>query len=172
MADDPLTEIGDAFWTMLEAYAAFDSLVPSGNRLKYSSGDYDPSEHSTGIADFPRVAVMYWGLTHHMGETVPILQNTSSSNLMMTLWSIETQTRPKRINEKGNLDIIILRACMNWPTYFANLTWEGYTFVPCLRVMGTQSKIQEMKLAQNLCHWHTSISIHVPTAIGRTLFTP
>lgn len=63
MATDPYTLAHDALWAVLEANSDFTTLVPSGNRIKFSGDDRHPIKDKITTADTPDVRITMRVLT-------------------------------------------------------------------------------------------------------------
>lgn len=167
---DPFTKTATCFWTVLEADTDFASAVKSGNRIKWSENRYEPDEHHFGPDDLPSVWVMYHGLRPTVAAGM--LKNTSSTNLLDSIWSIETKTRPYRDDERASLDWIILRAMMNFDDSLQALTWDSSTFATCSRFPSAESNVEQYKANHGITGWHTAMQVIVHMKFGRTAITP
>lgn len=124
---NPIWQVHNALWTLLEADAAFTAAVPSMNRIKYTSSTVrHPDQDNALHSDYPMVRIRCVG-----GR--PRAHRTSNGSMIELKWSIEVFTGDQRFatEDKDRLfDVCwgIWKALINWQTYLYDFTWNGSTF--------------------------------------------
>ncbi len=122
---DPLTQIHNATWEVLEVSDLFTEMVKPQNRVKLNDDKRaaDPFRQVIREGDLPEVRV------------IPVaceINTHKSSNSLMVLyrWEVQVSTGDKRMTPMMfPLSWAILRALYNWSTKLTPLTWKGQTFV-------------------------------------------
>ena len=152
--ENPLIQIHNAFWTMLEAHEPFTQLIPEGNRIKYSGkvGMKDKDEISN--ADLPEVRVA-------CVETSPHLQRTSNSSTLVKIFEVLISTGDWRINTLATLEWEILRALSKWSDSLSALTWRGARFVQLAKPTGMKRSVIEHGQNRGLQGWSAVWSCEV-----------
>jgi len=125
---NPLWQVYNALWTLLEADAAFCLAVPAMNRIKYTdTTDRHPDKDNALDADFPMVRIRCLG-----GR--PRAHRTSNSSMIELRWTIEIYTGDQRLATHDKTKVFdvswaIWKALINWQTYLYDFTWNGNTFI-------------------------------------------
>lgn len=124
---NPLWQVYNALWSLLESDSDFTTAVPSMNRIKYTSTiDRHPDKDSALDEDFPFVRIRSLG-------SEPRAHNTSSSSIIDMRWSIEVFSGDQRLatadaNKISDVSWAIYKALVNWKAYVYDFTWDGKDF--------------------------------------------
>lgn len=94
MATDPYTLAHDGLWAVLEDNTDFTTLVPSGNRIKFSGDDRRPIKDKITTADMPDVRISMRVLT--VRET-----GTSNGEFDRVQFNIELATGDQRLTVRA-----------------------------------------------------------------------
>lgn len=121
---DPLSQVYDLLWDLVEASPLVKSYVRVGNRIKFNDPSWISKEKSeVSSADLPEMILVVTQLTGRLRAT-----SSSSSVLMKLEWLLSTGD----INAtRGILPLLwaIFAALANWPATSESMTWAGKTFV-------------------------------------------
>jgi len=147
---NPLWQVHNALWSLLESDSEFTTAVPSMNRIKYTSTtDRYPDKDNTLDADFPCVRIRCIG-------GVPRPHRTSNSSMIELKWSIEVFSGDRRFSDDAQrfMDVwwAIYKALVNWQAYLYNFTWDGNAFkVRYCRASEVEDRLtkQELHYRQN-----------------------
>lgn len=129
---DPLTQVYEGVWELLEASSEFTALVPAQNRIKYVDGPDDdpafrfPAQASRQATERPQVVV-----EPRAGATS--MFSTSDGTSVYESLQIWVLTGDQRLcyNQGGvwqglfPVQWSILRALMSWEATLELLTWNG-----------------------------------------------
>jgi len=127
---DPLTQVYDALWTLLEKSETLRTACKIGNRIAYNHEDRDAIKDSRLTDDLPEMRVVPLTLAPH-------IQRTSNSSWLTKRFAIQVAT--------GNLDIghpveglfviefAVYRALSNWVGVLQQLKWKDKPFVHLAR---------------------------------------
>ena len=124
---NPLWQVANALWSMLEANVSFAAAVPADNRIKYTSTtDRSPEKDGALDSDYPCVRIRCIGAK-------PRPHRASNSSMIEARWSIEIFTGDQRFaleTEDKFFDVwmAIYKALINWQTYLSTFTWRGNVF--------------------------------------------
>ena len=144
---DPLTQLHDAIWVMLEDDAAFCQLVQRQNRVKYPVTSRLAAKDSVQSADLPEVWVV-------PVRAVPHVDNTSGSSRLLVTWEIRVTTGDQRPQTTLlPLTWILFRALANWKTRLRALTWGGNTFVVSCVPSGVTFGEVDLELERGVSGW-------------------
>lgn len=151
--DNPIYQVLDALWDLLEADALFTLAVPSMNRIKYTSTvNRNPDLDNSLNEDFPCVRIRQVGMR-------PRLHRTSNSSMIELKVSIEVFTGDRRFatlhkNRLNDVEFAIFKAMANWQTYLYDFTWNGVTFsVRYCRPSETKSDIEAAEIQFKQTGW-------------------
>ncbi len=131
--NNPLLQIYETFWDMLEDSTHFTDLVLPGNRVKYHE---TPNEKDTlsAPADFPQVAVV------PVQTDNAAFSDSSGSGISIT-WSIRVLSGERKLESILDVQWAVIRALANWQQRMMNLTWEADEFVKSCRALKTNHDI-------------------------------
>jgi len=149
MADtNPIKQVYDGLWIVLEAHSGFTDLVVAGNRIKLTKGlsdadeAIDPDKERMLPADFPQVRIVPMGAYAYMRES------SSGTRLDLT-FRIEARTSETQYDDLGLLTWETIRAMMDWrtatdgagSTAMASMTWASKTFVTDISMLQRQDQV-------------------------------
>ena len=124
---NPLWQVHNALWSLLEADAAFCLAVPEMNRVKYTSTvDRHPDKDNALSADYAMVRIRQTGMK-------PRPHRTSNSSMIELKFSIEVYTGDQRFatddkRKFSDVQIAIYKAFVNWQDYLYDFEWSGIPF--------------------------------------------
>lgn len=153
---DPLTQIYDALWDMLETHKGFDRLVRVGNRAKFSlAGPRDPVKDEISEADLPEVRIVRTGGEAH-------LQRTSNGSSILQRYEVQIGTKSLRYDtELFPLEWEIYKAFSKWQDKLKGLEWAGKPYVKLARPLSFTTGVDEGQLDRGIEGWATVWSIEV-----------
>lgn len=162
---DPLSQIHQAIWEILEASNLFTGMVRPENRVKlFGDRKGDPFKEQIREGDLPEVRV------------IPVSQEinthaTSNSLRVLYRWEIQVSTGEKRLLPViFPLSWIVLRALYNWSTKMNLLTWGGETFVVRSELTETLFGVTDKDLARGVPGWTAVWSGFTECFFKRSLF--
>ena len=145
---DPITQVYDALWTLLEAGNDFQELVKSGNRIKLTSRDRSPFKDNLGSADVPEVTIL------PMGATVAHQHRSTSGSSLSQGFQIRVATGEQNLHTLVfPLKWAIYKAMADWATVLTALTWKGVTYVVHCRLADAADGISEVDIARGITGW-------------------
>ena len=158
---NPIKQVFDGLWTVLEAHTGFTALVAVGNRIKFTKGvsgkalsvtTRTPLKPRIFDGDFPQVRIVPQGGFSH-GEY------SSSGSLIEKTFHIEALTAEQQYDDLGELEWEIFRAFADWrtatvesSTVLAAMTWTSLTFVTDVSLKATQ---QSLATEKGIVGWKT-----------------
>lgn len=146
-AGNPLWEVHDAIWTMLEASTDFTTEVPDGNRVNYTESDFSPEKHNLAAADVPQVMVRQAGM--ELGERV-----ASNATHVVLKFEVLVHTGQQPIDRLLDVQWAVFRALLEWETYLQDaLTWGGENYVRNADMISTEDSVTNKDLHRNLKGW-------------------
>lgn len=148
LADNPLRLVYAAIWDMLEAKTEFTTLVPVGNRIKYTNttGNRAPGKDTLSDASVPQVAVV-------AAELDPHLQRTSTGSSLVALWEIKIASGDQRFAMEFDVSWAIYRAMEDWDTHLMPLEWKGEDFVRAARPLKTKVQLGNPEADRGIKGW-------------------
>ena|GEM_PF-6748266 len=155
---NPLKQIHDAFWTMLEARTDFCNLILAGNRIK----TYDADGFGLGEPDVidqrdpsgsAAVRVIQTG-------SEPSRHSDTSHTAIVLVWEIQILTGRRYINTLLDVLWAIYRAMEGWTTYTRDaLTWhDDYFFKSCEPTLSVD-KLDNASLHKAIQGWTTVLTV-------------
>lgn len=121
---DPLTQVHDALWAMLEADLAWCALVPPGNRIKFRGLGASPRKDAQlSPADRPEVQIRAAAVT-------PYLNADSSNTRIGVRFEIQIATGEQGFD--ASLFPVLwetIRALHDYRAHLNALTWQDVAFV-------------------------------------------
>ncbi len=120
---NPLWQVYNALWSLLESDSDFTTAVAADNRIKYTSTtDRRPDKDSASTADYPCVRIRAMGAK-------PKAHRTTNSSMIELRWSIEVFSGDQRFADDTEriFDVTwaIYKALVNWKDYLYDFTWDG-----------------------------------------------
>jgi hypothetical protein len=145
---NPLRLVHSAIWTMLEAESTFTSLVPTGNRIKYSgTAERAPDKDTLSGADVPEVRVLDTGFRPH-------LQQTSSSSSLTIEVQIQVTSGNQEFSTLLDVQWAIYRAMKDWATHLKDtIQWASKNCVTLCRPLAVRSTLGNKTMDRGLKGW-------------------
>lgn len=137
MADtNPIKQVYDGLWIVLEAHSGFTDIVLAGDRIRFTKGLLDvdkkrqPIKRRTLDTDYNEVRIVPVGATAFM-------RTTSTGTRLDMDYRIEARTKDQQYDDLALLMWETFRAMMDWrtatdgagSTALASMTWASKTFV-------------------------------------------
>jgi hypothetical protein len=144
---DPLSQVMDSIWTMLEGRKDFVDLVPPGNRIKSPPAYRDPEKEGHDPADYPEVRIIPIGISAKPYAT------SSSSQLTLRI-EIQISAGDQRWQPKF-FPVVwsIYRAMLDWVMVLTALTWNSQPFVTVCQTEEASIGQSVTELAKNVKGW-------------------
>ena len=117
-AGNPLYDIHNAFWDMLEDKSYFTDLVKAGNRRKLTTAKWDFFQEHAQPADYPEVTIVQTGV--EAGDRA-LGCNGTALRLIYEVW-IATGEQPA--DSFWDVQWAVFRAFMDWEDHVGALTWD------------------------------------------------
>ena len=146
---NPLHQLVDAHWALLEAHTEFTALVAERRRIKYIGSEKELTAQSAlPPSDVPEVRIVLLSLTPH-------LVKASNSSMITVRLGIQVNTMSQMLD--STLDVIwaIYRATSNWAATIATLTWGGNTFAKRLQIVTAEPTLGASEFTHNKKAWST-----------------
>jgi hypothetical protein len=120
--DNPLKQVHDALWQLLEDRTEFTDLVPVGNRIKAVPAVRSPDKEAMAPQDFPQVRIIVVGIE-------PKLWVSSNSSTLHVAWEIQITTDQQEFSYVYAVTWAVFMALHDWPSTLQALTWNDKVFV-------------------------------------------
>lgn len=151
---NPLTQVTDALWTMLEANSTFATLVPEPNRIKYDNRS--PEKRAAQKADYPLVRIRESTAAAH-------LYHTSNTSTFVKRYTIEIATGEQSYESTGpntgihDVEWNVIRALADWPAQLTGLVWDvdDSTFIKQCRLLTAEQTLDNPELNRRIRGWST-----------------
>ncbi len=145
---NPLTQVSDALWTMLEANSGFADLVKAGNRIKYNNRA--PEKAASQAGDYPRVRIR-----EHIGECN--LHRTSNSVSLSKQYHVQIATGEQAFDSLHDVEWEVLRAFADWEPTLEALEWDEdeSKFVKRCDLLTSQAALDDTSENKRIRGWST-----------------
>ena len=162
---NPLTQVTDAFWTMLEANTSFTALVAAGNRVKYDNRD--PEKDQAMYADFPWVRIRETPAQAH-------LYRTSNMSSFTKQYFIQVATGEQAYTSIHAVEWQIIRSLADWPDHLRALNWDvdGSRFVVECSLLTAEQMLDNKEVNMNIRGWSTVWACSVLFCFQTTALQP
>ncbi len=164
---DPLSQVHDALWTMLEADAAWCALVPAGNRIKFRGQGASPrKDQQLSPADRPEVQIRAASVTPYL--------NVDSSNTKVTA-RFEVQIATGEQGLDASLFPVLwetLRALHEYRTHLNALTWQDVDFVKRTQTQPGAIGVGQGDADRGMLWWSILWACEVEMYFPAALMTP
>lgn len=118
---NPLTQVYEALWEMLEGHQGFIDLVAEKNEIKMLNSS--PLKDQVSTADLPEVRIIPAGGSTH-------INNSTNSTKLIRRFSIQVATGDRDISTSlYPVEFEIIRALHGWTNILMELEWSGCKFV-------------------------------------------
>ena len=142
---NPLSQVRDAIWQLLEANTAFTALVPVGNRIKLANAPKRGSQY----ADFPCVTI-------EPVEGISVRDWTNTDAEIRKGFRIKVATGDTDSDKLDALTWQIFFALKNWETTMQALSWNGSTgYVKYCGLSEHDETLNERELTRTETGWAT-----------------
>ncbi len=160
--DNPLRLVYTALWDMLEASAAFLSVVSgTGNRIRNDGTTYMYGKDALAGADLPQVRLLLAGHKVH-------LEATSNDSFWETVWEIQVATGDVRFLSVLDVNWVIYRAMLGWHTHITSLTWNSKKFVHLARPLIIEEALDDKQKTPGnrgwTAVWRGEVKMHFTTS--------
>ena len=159
---NPLTQVTDALWDMLEANSAFTLLVPVSNRIKYDNPH--PEKRNVMKADFPEVRIREY-------STNTNIHRTSNSVTFAKQYHVQIATGTQSLVSVHDVEWEILRSFAGWTTTLEALTWDqdASQFVKRADLANAQQTLESQEANRGIKGWVTVMVAEVEFWFDNTL---
>ena len=162
---NPLTQVTDALWTMLEDNTAFTALVPASNRIKYDNRS--PEKQTAQKADYPEVRIR-----ESFGQAQ--LYQTSNMSSFTKRYDIQIATGEQSLVSVHDVEWEIIRSFADWPTRLEALQWDvdDSYFVKDCRLLQAEQTLDNQAANRRIRGWTTIWVCLVMFAFQTTALQP
>jgi hypothetical protein len=145
-ADNPLKQIYNAIWSLLEARSELTDLVLIGDRIKYIGSSRAPEKNEVLSTDFPEIRVI-------PVQSKPHLDQDSTSSGWIVVWQVQIASGDQRLQTVLDVEWEVYRAMQTWRTHVMPLTWKGKEFVHLARPIETVWELDNKRLNRGIRGW-------------------
>ncbi|MEA3351192.1 MAG: hypothetical protein U9Q82_11260 [Chloroflexota bacterium] len=162
---NPLTQVTDALWTLLEANTSFTDLVRAENRIKYDNRD--PEKDEVAYSDYPLVRIRESSTHAHP-------RRASNMTTFAKQYHIQIATGEQSYVSIHNVEWEIIRAFADWTTHLEALEWDvdASNFVKDCQLLTAEQVLDDQKLNRGIRGWSTVWGCLVLFAFQRTALKP
>jgi len=162
---NPLTQITDGLWTMLEANTGFTALVKGPNRIKYDKRA--PEKPAAQKGDYPRVRIR-----EHTAKCN--LHRTSNSISFAKQYHVQVATGEQKLDSLHDVEWEILRAFSDWETTLEALEWveDASNFVKRCDLLGAEQALDNQSVNKRIRGWSTVWIAEVECFFQNTTMKP
>ncbi len=160
---NPFLLVHQTLWTLLNANAAFVSLVPEGRQIDYSpeaddtSEGQNPDKEAMTTKDFPQVRIVTIGGT---GPT-----ESSNTTFLRRDFAVQIDSGTRLFEHGMEVEWEVLRALSNWTTSMTALLWNSKSFVDDCSLLQSRDKMESVKgFVGWTTLWAGSIAMHFTTS--------
>lgn len=133
---NPLWDVHNAIWTLLEAKSYFTDEVLATNRIKFTGSKRQPEKEMTSIADRPEVMVWH-------ARVLPKDRTASNATKVGFQWEVLVRSGEQPFDPFFDVEWAILRALMDWDDTMHALRWEGEQFVFDCELLGADASLAD-----------------------------
>ncbi len=160
---NPLTQVTDALWTMLEDNSAFAALVEPGNRIKYD--DRNPEKQARQPADYPQVRIRESGV---------VFRPYAASNMTSFAkhYLVQIATGEQAYESIHDVEWEVIRAFADWETRLEALQWDvdDSYFVKECTLLKAEQMLDDQEANRKIRGWSTKwgclvLFVFQPTAL-------
>ena len=134
MATNPITQVHDALWTLLEANGNFTASVEASNRIEFTGGVRNPRKDTHASSDFPEVRIVPLSTETH-------LQRTSNGSSLVKTFAIQVLVGDQQADTIYDLEWEIYRALEPWQATLGVLTWNSKKYVKLCRPLTVSTEL-------------------------------
>jgi hypothetical protein len=162
-AENPLTKLYTAIWTLLEDDNDLAEIVEVGNCVKYDSDtDRNPLKEQVATSDLPEVVLLFDGAAVN-------LHNTSSSSRILARYQLVINAGDYRLNVVANqINWLIICNFARWQSTLTELKWKNLPFVKCVRLnnaqVGESDPQRNRQIRGWVTIWQAEIECHIKTS--------
>jgi hypothetical protein len=155
---NPLRQINDLLWDMLERHDGWSDLVKVGNRVDYLRGDF-PQMDDISTADLPEVGIIPVGTRMN-------LHGSSSSMIGHKLFSIVVATGKRAIGPLLDIEFQAYRAMCAFNTLKTSLDWKDHAFCTHMNLVEiTDSMLEERGIYGWVSVWGCEVHMNLPLSL-------
>jgi hypothetical protein len=163
---DPISQIYDALWSLLERSAEFCALVPVRNRIKFSGDARDPRKETIQDADLPEVQIVAGGGT-------PLEDIASDLCGCTRQFQVQVSTGDQRMNARFYPVVTAIeRALLNWVAVLGALTWGGQKYVQFSQWLNVAEGLSDPERNRGIKGWSSVWGCEVRLVFSTALVIP
>ena len=162
---DPLSQIYNAAWARLETSARVQSLVRTGNQIKFNkTSRISPEKFEISDGDLPELILTVSQLEANL------LANSSSSRFLLKMEFWISTGDPRVVASSSILPLIwaIFCAMATWPGPLLDLTWFGQRFVTRTDLKEGTTGLTDQEKNRGVrgwsCIWGLEVELYVTTS--------
>ncbi len=165
---DPISQVYDALWAMLEAHQGFVDLVRPGNRIKASGENLNPVKDEVSETDLPEVRIVATGgsFNTHL---------SSSKAQLVKQFEIQLSTGDQRLDAlifPVQWEIFRAFSVAGWIAALQDLTWAGAKFVVSAEPLSTSEGKSMADLNRGIKGWAAAWACRVTMHFSHTALAP
>lgn len=155
---NPLRQVNDLLWQMLEQHDGWSDLVRIGNRVDYLEGQF-PQMDDVQSADMPEVGIM-------PVATRMNLHGSSSSMIGHKLFSIVVATGKRSIGRLLDIEFQAYRAMVSFNVLARNLDWKDHPFCTHMKLVEiTDTMLEARGIYGWVSVWGCEVHINLPLSL-------
>jgi hypothetical protein len=155
---NPLRQVNDLLWQMLEQHGGWCDLVKLGNRIDYLDGQF-PKMEDIQSADLPEVAIL------PIGSRINLHASTSSM-IGHKLFSIVVATGKRAIGTLLDIEFEAYRAMSGFNVLKRDLDWKGHAFCTHMNLVEiTDSMLEERGINGWISVWGCEVHLNLPLSL-------
>ncbi len=163
---NPLRQIHDGIWDLLEARADLMALVLEDSRRKYYDADDErgePERDNVGAGTLPELRVF------QTGHDVQPHLDTKDVKVTMN-WAVQITTGERMQNTLLDVQWATIRALIDWSSLEA-LTWQDEEFVKATRVFTMKDSLDNKELNRGQRGWASVWQCEMVCVFNRSYMT-
>lgn len=152
---NPIQQVHDLLWQVLEQHQGWTDLVRIGNRVNYLEGTF-PKSSETSSADLPEVGIVPVG-------SRPTLNKASNRVAMVKLFSIVTVTGKSTLLRLFEIEFAAFAAMADFQPLCTALEWRGYNFCTHMLLTDiTDSMLEDRGISGWSSVWGCEVHMNFP----------
>jgi hypothetical protein len=145
---DPFTEVLNALWSLLEASVEFTTLVPPGNRIKFTGANTNPVPEEVSLSMVPEVRLI-------CTSSEPHPYRTTNSHSSMQRFEVQVSSGDQRLDAMHNpLKWIVFKALKDVEKQLlAMVRWKGEAVLKLAKPVTISEGVSRQDLNRGIIGW-------------------
>lgn len=161
--NDPLTQIYDGIWKLVEDFQLFADTVRVGNRISLADSSRYPYKESVSTKDLPEV------ILHPSGGQC-FLHDDSDTSRFVRYFQFLISTGDMRVDHLHfPLQWHVIRAISDWKSSIGGLTWKEHPFLYNMDIPDTTEGESDPERNRNIEGWSSIVQIRADFEIATNL---